>query len=179
MTTGARLARAAALAAAVIAAACRGSDASGRGAFHALQVGDPVPEYRTTSLTGDTARVGPGQPVTILNVWATWCTSCREEMATLEALHREFAARGLRVLAVSVDRINDDRVRQYVARQRLTFMVAHDADGLIEQRYQIVGVPTTLLMDGAGTLRWEHVGAINGIATEARAAVERSLQPTH
>ena len=52
----------------------------------------PILEARP--LSGDTISLGGNSPLTILNVWATWCTSCREEMADLEVLHRELSSRG-------------------------------------------------------------------------------------
>jgi len=64
--------------------------------------------------------------VTALNVWATWCTSCRDEMGDLKVLHQEFAPRGVRVVGVSVDLGDVARVRRFAARESLTFIVAHD-----------------------------------------------------
>ena len=155
-----------ALWAVLVAAGCRRESGgrTGGGAFQPLQLGDVVARYAVTTLAGNTARIAPGEPVTLLNVWATWCTSCREEMATLQSLHDEFARRGVRVLAVSVDGGgSDERVRRYVEAQHLTFPVAHDARGLVQERYRILGVPTTLLLDSAATLRWQHVGTISDV----------------
>ena len=152
-------------------ASCHGSKASAGGAFLPLGVGDRVPTYGAVTLRGDTARIGPGEPVTVLNVWATWCTSCREEMRTLESLYDSFATRGVRVVAVSVDRGDDGRVGRYVEQERLRFTVAHDPEALVQDRFRIVAVPTTLVLDSSGTLRWQHVGNITDVEGQARAAV--------
>ena len=156
---------------------CRGPKApsAAAGAFRPLGIGARVPTYGAVTLRGDTARIGPGEPVTVLNVWATWCTSCREEMRTLESLYDSFATRGVRVVAVSVDRGDDARVRRYAEREGLRFIVAHDPDELVQERFQVVGVPTTLVLDSSGTLRWQHVGNITDVAGEARAAVARLI----
>ena len=45
--------------------------------------------------------------VVLLNLWATWCKPCREEIPALDSLHREFGARGLRVAGVSIDVAGD------------------------------------------------------------------------
>jgi len=163
------------LALAGLGGACRGREAPRAEAFRALAVGDTTPRWTTATLAGDSARIGPGQPVTVLNVWATWCESCREEMATLEALHREFAPRGVRVLAVSVDQGAPNRVRRFVADEHLTFAVAHDRDGDVQQRFRILGVPTTLVLDRDGTVRWARTGAINGLPGDVRAALQEAL----
>lgn len=145
-------------------------------AFRPLAVGDTVPAYAALTLTGDTARVGGGDrgPV-LVNVWATWCTACREEMADLEALHREFGPRGLIVLGVSVDEGDGVRVRRFVDRERLTFVVAHDPAGRVQQLYGTVGVPETYLVGADGRLLWRRAGNIHGALDEARTLIARAV----
>ena len=158
------------------ASAAADSSAAAAGAFRPLAVGDTVPTYATLTLAGDTARVaGAARTATLVNVWATWCTACREEMADLEALHREFAARGLTVLAVSVDEGDGRRVRRFVERERLTFAVAHDPEGRIQSLYGTVGVPETYLVGPDGRLVWRRAGNIHGALGEARQAIARTL----
>jgi thiol-disulfide isomerase/thioredoxin len=94
-------------------AACGGSDR-----FRPLQPGDPVPAYAAPNLNGDTVALATlrGQAV-VLNVWATWCAPCREEMPELQALHERFHGRGLRVLGVSIDASgSEDPIRYFLAR---------------------------------------------------------------
>lgn len=184
-------ARGVAVAVLVAAAACggdRGRAAPAGGAagpdtaaFKPLAVGDPAPDYAVARLApadapADTLRVGPpGQPVTLVNVWATWCTSCREEMGDLEALHREFAPCGLRVLGVSVDNGAESRVRRFVEREGLTFAVAHDPDGRVQDAFRVVGVPETYLVDRGGRVRWTRAGNVHGVLNDARSAITAAL----
>jgi thiol-disulfide isomerase/thioredoxin len=74
-------------------AACGG----GGDRFRPIQVGDRAPAYSAATLSGDTVSLAAlaGQPV-LLNVWATWCAPCREEMPGLQALHERYHERGLR-----------------------------------------------------------------------------------
>ena len=143
--------------------------------FRPLAVGDSVPEMVVRTLAGDTVRVGAGGPVTLVNVWATWCTSCREEMADLEALHRDFAPRGLRVVAVSVDGGDGTRVRRFAEHARLTMTVAHDPEQRVQELYQVVAVPETYLVGRDGRLLWRQAGGLHGAPEAARGAVERAL----
>jgi thiol-disulfide isomerase/thioredoxin len=110
-----------------------------------------------------------------VNVWATWCTSCREEFADLERLHRDYGSRGVRVVAVSVDESGDERVARFARTEGVTFTVAHDAEGRIQRLYQTVGVPETYLVSGDGKLLWRHGGALRNGAPEAREAIDRAL----
>jgi thiol-disulfide isomerase/thioredoxin len=155
------------------------------GAFRPLAVGDAVPAYAAAVVgggTGDSVRIAAGDsaasakaPLTLVNVWATWCTSCREEFADLERLHRDYAPRGVRVVAVSVDESGDERVARFAKTEGVTFTIAHDPEGRVQRLYQTVGVPETYLVAGDGTLLWRHGGALRGGAPDAREAIDRAL----
>ncbi|HET7188335.1 MAG TPA: TlpA disulfide reductase family protein [Gemmatimonadaceae bacterium] len=139
--------------------------------FRPLVVGDSAPAYAVRTLAGDSVRVSAGQPV-LLNVWATWCTSCREEMADLATLDREYAPRGVRVLAVSVDVGDGTRVRRFVESEHLPFAVAHDPAGVVQKRFQAVGVPETYLISGDGRLLWVRRGGLHGAPMAVRATLD-------
>jgi peroxiredoxin len=144
-------------------------------AFHPLSVGAEVPAYAAPTLAGDTVHVGGAEPATVLNVWATWCTSCQEEMGALDSLKREFEARGVRVVAVSVDQGDIERVRRFAAANHLTMTVAHDPASTINQSYAVVGVPTTFVIGRGGNLIWRHTGNITDVLDEARVAIDSAI----
>jgi peroxiredoxin len=151
---------------------------AGTDAFRAVQVGDVAPAYDAEIVHGDGvgARVQLGDgTLTLVNVWATWCTACREEMADLDALHRAYGARGLRVLGVSVDKVPLERVLGFVRKERLGFSIAHDPENRIGEQLGVVGVPETYLVDGDGRVRWKLAGNVHGQLDAARAAIEAAL----
>jgi len=141
-----------------------------------LALDAPVPAYDATTLAGERVRVGgEAAPLTLVNVWATWCASCREEMQDLEAMQRDYKARGLRVIAVSVDEGSVERVRRFVEREKLTMPIAHDPEGTIQRLYSVVGVPETFLIAPDGRLVWKQAGGLHGAPEAARKAVEAAL----
>jgi cytochrome c biogenesis protein CcmG/thiol:disulfide interchange protein DsbE len=158
---------------ALFAAACSRGDGAAA-VFHPLDVGAPVPSYAAPTLRDDTVRVGGNEQPTVLNVWATWCTSCREEMAALDTLENDFAARGVRVVAVSIDNGDIGRVRQFARSNGLRMIVAHDPSNLIGQEYAVVGVPTTFIIGRDGTLLWRHTGNISRVIKEARDVITKA-----
>jgi len=147
--------------------------------FAPLAVGDLAPEYgarvRHGARSGDSLQVAEAGAVTLVNVWATWCASCREEMADLDTLHQRYGSKGLRVLGVSVDQGNTDKVLRYVTREGLGFSVAHDPANSIQRVFGVVGVPETYLIDGSGRIVWKTAGNIHGALPAARAAIEQAL----
>lgn len=161
---------------ATLAVGCDGPRKDGAEAFQPLAVGAAAPAYQTITLAGDTVHLGGAGPVTLLNVWATWCTSCREEMQDLEMMQRDFGKRGLRILAVSLDNGDGARVRRYAESQHLTFPIAHDPEAVVQQRYSTVGVPESYLIGRDGTVLWRQTGGLHGNTAAAREAVERAIQ---
>src|SRR3970282_710231 len=82
-----------------------------------------------------------GSPL-LVNVWATWCDPCREEMPSLERLYREDRDRGLRVVAISIDDGGQvELINEFVGEHGLTFDVLHDPRGAIMRQSPVRGVP--------------------------------------
>ncbi|MBC8089899.1 MAG: TlpA family protein disulfide reductase [Phycisphaerae bacterium] len=159
----------------LVAAACSG-EKKAEAPRAPVVVGDVAPRFANVSLTGDSLVVGASATgVTLLNVWATWCTSCREEFAELERLRAAHESQGLRVVAVSVDQGTDVKVRKFVEAQRTNFPVAHDADARITSLYGVGGLPTSYLLDASGKVLWRAVGDFRldsaGLATAIKAAL--------
>jgi cytochrome c biogenesis protein CcmG/thiol:disulfide interchange protein DsbE len=133
------------------------ADAKGRS--KPLMVGDDAPRFAVMSLNGDSLIVGDSaRAATLVNVWATWCTSCREEFSALEHLQKEFGANSFEIAAISVDQGTDLKVRKFAAAQGSTFRIAHDADSRITSEYGVVGLPTSFLLDKTGHVRWAFTG---------------------
>lgn len=151
--------------------ACKSSDAR----FRPLAAGEPVPAFTIRTLDGDSASVGPDEQLTLLNLWATWCGPCQEEFPELEQLHRDYEAKGLRVLAVSVDMGDDANVREFASDHGATFTIGRDAQGRMQRLYQTVGLPETFLIAPDGTLIWRHFGALKPGAEELRRQIDQVL----
>jgi thiol-disulfide isomerase/thioredoxin len=155
--------------------ACGGTKRDDGAAFKPLDIGAAVPPYAALTLAGDTVRVGGSAPPTVLNVWATWCTSCREEMEALDSLKREYEAKGVRVIAVSVDNGDISKVRRFAESNKLEMIVAHDPVSGINQSYEVMGVPTTFIIGRDGKLLWRHTGNITEVMAEARRTIAAAV----
>ena len=162
----------------LFAAACKPADtATATMRKVPVAVGDTAPSFASLTLKGDSLIVGRDNGgVTLLNVWATWCTSCKEEFSELERYRKTFSANGLRVLAVSVDQGSDVKVRKFVEAQGSQFPVAHDPQARIQALYGVGGLPTTYLMDAKGKVLWRAVGDFRLDSAGMAAAIEKALK---
>ena len=124
-------------------------------------IGKPVPTFRLESLdqpgkTYDQAVLRDGKPI-LLNVWATWCPTCRAEHQYLNTL----AARGVRVVGLNY---KDDRAKAVTWLNSLGNPYAlslYDGDGMLGLDLGVYGAPETFLIDGQGIIRYRHAGDMN------------------
>jgi len=136
---------------------------------------EPAPPVTLRDLAGRSVQLDDFRGrVVVLNVWATWCQPCREELPAMEALARELAPRGLTILAVNHQE-PEARVAAFAREYRLTLPILLDPDGQVVARYRAVGLPATYFVDRIGRL----VGSVLGIrawhAPPARAYLDRLL----
>lgn len=166
-----------ALAAVCCVSALSGCSGDGAGSSARVAVGSPVPAYTTVSLAGDTVSLADQRgKVVLLNVWATWCHPCRDEIPELQAMHEQYAARGLELIGVSVDTESaDDAIRAFMRDFRMTYPVWRDPAERVSAQFHIVGVPATFLIDREGVLRWRKTGPIQPGDATLREALEAAL----
>jgi len=121
---------------------------------------EPAPDFAVKNLQGKTVHLSDYKgKVLLINFWATWCGACREEMASMQNLYSELRSDGLEVLAVSIDRWNEDRIQEYVKDKNLTFPVLLDQNQEVRKKYHVMGLPTSYLVDGEGKIRGFASGA--------------------
>lgn len=154
-------------------AACLAAGAASARAEPAVALGEPkpLPPLAFETMDGQPAGLDAfkGQ-VVVLNLWATWCVPCREEMPTLDRLQAAFAGQPVAVLALSVDRGGPARVRTFldeIGAKRLR--VYRDPTASSTRALRVPGLPATLLVDRQG----REVGRVLGKAVwDGPAAVQ-------
>ena len=119
-----------------------------------------APDFTAKNLKGEDVELSDFKgKVVLLNFWATWCGACIEEMASMQNLYSTLRAEGVEVLAVSIDRWNEDRIQEYVKNNQLTFPVLLDQNQKVRKKYHVMGLPTSYLIDGEGKIRGYASGA--------------------
>ena len=140
-----------------------------RDRFLPVEVGTAAPDFAATTMDGRPIRLSALRgEVVLLNIWATWCPPCREEMPSMQRLHEALAAEGLRVVAVSIDAapgaldLSGNRggdVEAFVREMGLTFEVWRDPEGGIQRTYRTTGVPESFVIGRDGTIIKKVIGA--------------------
>ena len=134
-----------------------------------LTNGDPAPACSAPVLDGGrTVSLAEyrGQ-VVYLDFWASWCGPCRESFPFMNELQRDFAGRGLQILAISVDKTAED-ARRFLARYPAQFTVALDVAAACPTAFQLQGMPSSYIIDKGGALRAVHAGFRNRDRAEIR-----------
>lgn len=139
--------------------------------LHGTPAGAQSITYIARTVTGDSIRIAAGQPATLVAVFATWCTTCRNEFGTLDSLQKALAPRGIRVLALSVDDKDDAHVSRYARARNTRVPVARDATGTVGRTFGTVGVPETYLVDSKGVIRWRGRGDLRTRVPDLRQAL--------
>lgn len=88
--------------------------------------------------------------VIFLNVWATWCGPCKEEMPSMQFMHEKFKGQPFKIVAVSIDKDSVDVVKKFADELNLTFLILHDRKGRIKNTYKTTGVPESFIIDQNG-----------------------------
>ncbi|MDB4873606.1 MAG: resA [Gemmatimonadetes bacterium] len=144
-----------------------------------VEVGSKAPDFRAKVLDGNRYKTRladyKGQ-VVLLNIWATYCGPCKDELPSLQKLHEEYGPKGLKLVAVSIDSyVSEDSIRKFADHYGITFEVLHDSTHKIEEVYQTTGYPETFIIGPEGEIRKKVIGADNWTSQGNRALIAQLL----
>ena len=157
-----------------------------RDRFLPVEVGSSAPEVRATDLRGQPVTLSQlrGQ-VVLLNIWATWCGPCQQEMPSMQRLYDALRPEGLRIVAVSIDAKPgqpDDGghaggdVAAFTREFGLTFDIWQDPGGAISRDYRTTGVPESFLVGRDGKIVKKVIGATEWDDPATVALIRRMLK---
>jgi cytochrome c biogenesis protein CcmG/thiol:disulfide interchange protein DsbE len=137
----------------VVAAIGVGATVMVRNAPPRIEVGAIAPDFTVTNLATNkpvSLQEAYRGKVTLVNIWATWCGPCREEIPALDSLYRALEPRGLKIAAVSVDKGSAAEVTKFMDEFNVTFDILQDPEGTIQELYQSPKVPQSYLIGRDG-----------------------------
>jgi thiol-disulfide isomerase/thioredoxin len=114
--------------------------------------------------------------VVLLNVWATWCVPCREEMPQLNALQAELGGPKFEVVAINIDKGGVDKAKTFLEETGASDLAFYaDPSGKLFATLKAVGMPTTLLLNAQGEEMGRLVGPADWASPEAKRLIEAAI----
>jgi peroxiredoxin len=127
--------------------------------YSPLKTGLPAPNFTFPGLDGKMVSLSDYRGnVVLVNIWATWCPPCVDEMPSMERLYRELKGENFEILAVSIDSLGTKAVVPFMKKYKLTFPPLMDPDGTIQTLYQTTGIPESFIVDQEGILIEKIIG---------------------
>lgn len=137
---------------------------------HPDRLGKPAPVF---SIGDGVQSVDLGKlrgKVVVLNLWATWCAPCVQELPSLLALQHQMP--GITVVGVSTDQ-DEDVYRHFLTQHHVDLLTVRDSDQRINALYGTVQIPETYIIDRSGTLRRKFIGAQDWTSAEITSYLAR------
>ncbi|MEM7079513.1 MAG: TlpA disulfide reductase family protein [Pseudomonadota bacterium] len=135
--------------------ACLAMSAAG---FASVKISESAPDFTLKELGGGNLRLEEyrGQ-VVLINFWASWCGPCRQEMPILDRLHQRYEDTGFAVLGVNVEG-EVAPAQKIVDKTNVTFPVLIDEGQEVSEMYDLEAMPSTVVVDRDGVVRYMHRG---------------------
>ena len=136
---------------------------------------DPAPDVVLQGPAGRPVRLSDYKgKVLLVDFWASWCVPCKTSFPALDAIYHEYQPKGLEVLAVNLDeqrRNADAFLEQHPHRMTVLF----DPKGVAPEAFGVKGMPTSFLIDKAGTIRFTHTGYSGNVDVSYRREIAQLL----
>lgn len=129
---------------------------------HAVKVGDNAPDFTLKNRQGINLNLAEQRgKIILINFWASWCGPCRKEMPVLQKLQDKYQDLGVSVWGVNVEQ-ESQAGRDFLADLNLDFDIFFDQTNALSKSYQVEAMPTTVIVDRDGIVRYVFLGYLDG-----------------
>ena len=150
-----------------------------------MELSSTIPDLKIKLLDGSTTTIhtlveeGP----LMIDFWATWCVPCKKVMKYLDQYQQDYNEQGFKVLMINQDTPRSlAKVKSYVRAQDYQFFVGLDPNKTIAKKLNGMVMPTLILVDKGGKVKWRHQGFIPGeeveINTQIKLLLENKIEKT-
>jgi len=136
----------------------------------------PAPDFTLKNRAGGNVRLADLRgEVVMINFWASWCGPCRQEMPLIEDIYKRYKDLGFTVLGVNVD--NDSKLAdKLLSNISVSFPVLLDSENKLSEIYQVDAMPSTVMVDRNGNMRFLHRGFKPGYETKYEEQIKKLLR---
>lgn len=140
------------------------------------ELSGPAPNFTLQSRDGQMVSLADLRGnVVMVNFWATWCGPCRQEMPHLEALHQRYQDLGFTLLGVNVEE-DASGADEFLAETPVSFQILFDPGNEVSQLYDVVAMPSTVMIDRSGNMRFIHHGYQPGYENDYQTQIRALLR---
>lgn len=139
-------------------------------------IANQAPDFTLPDNSGKNLRLGDLRGnVVMLNFWASWCGPCRQEMPLLDAMSQRYSAAGFTLLGVDVEEDNTD-AKKIVKDLNISYPILFDTDNKVSKLYSVATMPTTVMIDKKGQIRYVNNGYKAGDENKYREQIRELLK---
>ena len=113
----------------------------------------------------------------MIDFWATWCVPCKKVMKFLDEYHQEYSDEGFKVLMINQDTPRSlGKVKSYIRSQNHQFLVSLDPNKALAKKLNGLVMPTLILVDKGGAIKWRHQGYVPGEEVEIQKQIKELIK---
>ena len=136
----------------------------------------PAPDFTLKSQKGDNLKLSELRgKVILINFWASWCGPCRQEMPILDELYKHYRSLDFTILGVNVEQ-DSDNAKSLLKDVSVSFPVLFDNENKVSKLYDVKGMPSTVLVDRDGNIRYVHMGYQPGTEAEYQSQIRTLIR---
>lgn len=135
-----------------------------------------APDFTLKTMRGGNFKLSEHRgEVVMINFWASWCGPCRQEMPLLEDLYKRYKDGGFTLLGVNVEE-DSSQAQKLLKEIRVTFPILYDSSNKVSALYKVEAMPSTIIVDRDGNMRYLHHGYLPGYEDEYQKQVRELIK---
>jgi thiol-disulfide isomerase/thioredoxin len=135
-----------------------------------------APDFTLPSNLGKNLRLAEMRgEVVMINFWASWCGPCKQEMPILEELHQRYGKAGFKLLGVNVEPDPAD-AQKILKAIPVSFPILYDTESVVSKLYDVEAMPSTVIVDRNGNMRYLHKGYKPGYEEDYRKQIKELIR---
>jgi peroxiredoxin len=142
----------------------------------ALSIGEVAPDFTLKNMQGKNLNLTEQRGnIILVNFWASWCGPCRKEMPVLQKLQDKYQDLGVNVWGINVEQENQAG-KDFLADLDLSFSIFFDQTNTLSASYQVEAMPTTVIIDRDGVVRFVFRGYKDGYEKKYAKAIKKLIR---
>ncbi len=140
------------------------------------ELNKPAPDFTLKSMSGENVKLSELRGnVVMINFWASWCGPCRQEMPLLDEFYKKYSKLGFVLLGVNVEE-DSSKAANYLKEVPVSFPILYDNTNAVSKMYDIDAMPSTVLVDRNGNMRFLHRGYKPGDENEYKKLMKKLMR---